>query len=147
MTAYSNWSSVFERPLTIPLNPSIYLVAVSVVAHGIIGGAIILVPISSTLKLLFITVLIVGFYGSWRRWCDAPRHVVLKTNGRVLVCRNEMLASQWTTLESAWIHPLLVVVRLRHDDHRIYYLLVARDATRCDSFRRLRVWLQRDFVR
>ncbi len=145
MTAYSNWSSVFERPLTIALDPSVNIVAFIAVAHGIIGGAIILFPISAALKFLFITILIVGLYGSWRRWCDTPRHVILKTNGRVLVYRNNMAISQWTTLESAWIHPFLVIVRLRHDDRRVHYLLVARDATRSDSFRRLRAWLQRDF--
>jgi hypothetical protein len=147
MIAYTNWSSVFERPLTIALDPSVYIVAFIAVAYGIIGGAIILFPISSALKFLFFTILLVGFYGSWRRWRDTPRHVILKTNGRVLVYRKDMVASRWTTLETAWIHPFLVIIRLRHDDRRVHYLLVARDATRSDSFRQLRAWLQRDFVR
>ncbi|MDH3468978.1 MAG: hypothetical protein OES26_24355 [Gammaproteobacteria bacterium] len=147
MKAYINWSSVFERPLAIALNPSVYIVVFSAVCHGIIGGAVILFPISAALKFLFSTILLVGLFGSCLRWCDSPRHVILKTNGRVLAYRSDTMTSQWTTLESVWVHPLLVIVRLRRDDRSVRYLLVARDATCRDSFRQLRAWLQRDFVR
>jgi hypothetical protein len=142
-----NWSRTYETPLALRLYASPRLGIFSLGAHLFAFAAVLDAGIPWVIRGLLVVAVGVSLVHVWRRHVariepSAVRSMRLTGEGSVecefasSAVRAAMIAG------SPFIHPWLVLLRIRTDDGVVHPIVIARDAARSDEFHRLRVYLR-----
>ena len=133
-------------PLVIVLKPSRVLAMILLVAHGVSGVLIVILPLAIWLKVLGIAIIVIAAIYYVRHYAllkmpTAVHELRMLSEGRL-----EIFRSDWRSAElvgEQFIHPLLTIIRCRtKTDRWPIAIVILSDMLDAESFRALRVRLK-----
>ncbi len=133
-------------PLTIALKPSRILAAILLIAHGVSGVLIVILPFPIWLKVLGVTIILGAEIYYVRRYALLNTQTAVHQLRMLSDTKLEIFRTEWqsaTLIGEQFIHPVLTIIRCRTETDRWpIAIVIFSDMLDVEQFRMLRLRLK-----